>query len=147
MADETPNQTANNTTTVVNPDLTVVKISNNRTVNKGNKAEFTIIVSNTGDQTLNDVFVIENIPEGLKYNSFISEDNGWYKDGDNKWIYNKSLAPNVSTNFTIIFDTEKEGNFTNVVIAGSDKTENKTANNTTTVNNPNMTVTKIAITK
>ena len=143
-SDDTPNETANNTTTVINPSLTVVKVSNNVTVKKGEKVEFVIIVTNNGDEDLTGVFVKEEIPDGLAYSSFISESGKWFFNGADMWIYDGTLAAGESSNLTIIFDTEKAGNLTNVVVAGSDETPNETANNTTEVTNPNLTVSKYA---
>ena len=45
-----------------------------------------------------------------------------------------------------MFNTTGKGNFTNVVVAGSDETENKTTNNTTKVSEPKLDVQKIALT-
>ena len=143
-SDDTPNETANNTTTVINPSLTVVKVSNNVAVKKGEKVEFVIIVTNNGDEDLTGVFVKEEIPDGLAYSSFISESGKWFFNGADMWIYDGTLAAGESSNLIIIFDTEKAGNLTNVVVAGSDETPNETANNTTEVTNPNLTVSKYA---
>lgn len=129
-SNETPNGTANNTTKVFTPKLSVVKISNNKIVTLGQKCSFTIIVRNTGDYKLTKVFVIEKSYKGLIYDSFIGSD--WTKIG-NKFIYKKVLGVGESANFTIFFKTTKVGNFTNVIMAGSNETDNTTVENTTQV--------------
>ena len=114
-------------------NLTVEKISLNPTVNVGEVSSFDIIVKNTGLIDLTGVFVSEIIPEGLTYISH-SDSDVWIKTGD-MFNYLKNLAVNETVKFTIDFNTTKVGNFTNVVIAGSNETGNKTANNTTEVIN------------
>ena len=129
-ADHVSNKTANNTTTVYAPSLEVVKLINTPNVYLGNQTGFTVVVRNTGDCSLDNVYVIENIPEGLVYAGFTGDK--WVKK-ENKFIYTGSLAAGKSANFTIFFNTTKSGNFTNVVVAGADHVSNKTANNTTEV--------------
>ena len=128
--DNNTNGTANNTTTVYVPSLEVVKIANDSVIYLGNQTSFTVVVRNTGDCSLENVYVIENIPEGLVYVGFTGDK--WVKNG-NKFIYTGSLVAGKSANFTIFFNTTKSGNFTNVVVAGADYVSNKTANNTTEV--------------
>ncbi|OEC94613.1 right-handed parallel beta-helix repeat-containing protein, partial [Methanobrevibacter sp. A27] len=92
-SNETDNKTTNNTTKVYKPDMTVEKLSLNRTVYVGNQTVFTIVVRNTGDCDLGDVFVVEKAPEGLVYNSFKGTD--WsYNNG--KFTYGKVLKVNES---------------------------------------------------
>ena len=145
-SDETENQTVDNNTTVVkyNPSLSVEKVSLNETVIKGELTEFNITVSNTGDCDLTEVNVVEQIPEGLVYYSFIDDTGMWYNNG-NVWIYNGTLAVGETTTFTVIFNTTQTGTFTNVVVARSNETEDKTAENkTTVVYNPSFEIIKIA---
>ena len=137
----TENKTTNNTTTVYKPDMAVEKIALNKTVYVGEQTVFTIVVRNTGDCDLGDVFVNEIIPEGLKFNSFAGEN--WSRNG-NIFTYNGILKAGDSSSFNIIFDTVKNGNFTNVVIAGSDLTDNKTTNNITVVYCPDMSIQKLS---
>ena len=122
--------TVNNTTEVLSPSLSVVKIANDPVVYLANQTSFTVVVRNTGDCALGGVWVVDNIPDGLVYASFTGVN--WIKVG-NKFIYNSTLAIGKSANFTITFNTTKSGNFTNVVVAGANNTGNKTANNTTEV--------------
>lgn len=120
--DNNTNGTANNTTTVYAPSLEVVKLINTPNVYLGNQTSFTVVVRNTGDCSLDNVWVVENIPEGLVYVGFTGDK--WVKK-ENKFIYTGSLAVGVSANFTIFFKTTKTGNFTNVVVAGADNVANK----------------------
>ncbi len=129
-ADNADNKTANNTTAVYSPSLDVIKLANTPVIYLGNQTSFTVVVRNTGDCSLDNVYVIENIPEGLVYAGFTGDK--WVKNG-NKFVYTGSLAAGKSANFTIFFNTAKSGNFTNVVVAGADHVSNKTANNTTEV--------------
>ncbi|SEK40210.1 polymorphic outer membrane protein repeat-containing protein, partial [Methanobrevibacter gottschalkii] len=141
-SNETTNKTTNNTTTVYTPNLTVEKLSLNRTVYVGNQTVFTIVVRNTGDCDLGEVFVVEKAPEGLAYSSFKGTD--WsYNNG--KFTYGKTLKVGESVSFEIVFDAVSPGNWTNVVVAGSNLTDNKTGNNTTKVYNPGLKVEKITL--
>ena len=141
-SNETENKTTNNTTTVKKPNMDVKKISETQHVYVGDKAIFTIVVTNTGELDLTNVFVKEQIPDGLTYLSF--NGRNWNKVGD-VFNYNGILAPGADASFNIAFNTTRTGTFTNVVVAGSDKTENKTTNNTTTVYKPDLKVEKITI--
>ena len=138
----TENKTAKNNTIVKGPDLKVEKLALNKIVYLGNQTVFTIVVTNTGDCDLGDVCILENIPEGLKYNTY--DGKNWKKVGDYKFIYEGVLKVNESVSINIVFDTLAAGNWTNVVTATSNVTENKTANNNTTVYAPNMSVVKLA---
>ena len=91
----------------------------------GEQVSFEIVVRNTGDVALNDVFVRELSYDGLTYTSF--DDNGlWTYNGQNVWKLNKVLNLNEVVSLFVTFNTNQRGNFTNVVVAGSDETENKT---------------------
>ena len=118
--------------TVYNPNMTVEKITVNRTVTIGENVVFTIVVTNTGDCNLTDVFVEEKEHEGLEFVGY-SDVEGKWTTKDNKIFYLEGKLSKVAS-FNITFKTTKLGNLTNVVVAGSNKTENKTTNNNTTVN-------------
>ena len=125
------------------PNMTVVKKSNNLTVYVGNVTEFTILVNNTGDCSLSNITIKENVPDGLIYKNFRDDTKKWwYNDGTFKYL--EDLAPGESTQFVVLFDTFKSGNFTNIVTASSNLTNETNATNNTTVYTPNMTVEKIA---
>ena len=90
---------------------------------------------------LNNVFVEESSYDGLIYDSFIG--NNWTKSS-NKFIYNKILGVGKEASFTVNFKTIKSGNFTNVVVVGSNETPNSTTNNTTQSVSPKLSVIKIS---
>ncbi|WP_040682651.1 hypothetical protein, partial [Methanobrevibacter boviskoreani] len=104
--------------------------ANNPNVFVGNLTSFTIVVTNTGDYNLTGVYVVESNYTGLNYVGF-NGDN-WVKN-DNVFTYLNTLGIGQSANFTVIFNTVKPGNYTNIVIAGSNETVNITTNNTTSV--------------
>ena len=132
----------NNETTIYDPDLTVRKITLTPVVEKGSLTTFKIIVNNTGNMDLTDVFVLEKSYEGLIYDSF--EGVNWTRKGD-KFIYLNTLKVGEDASFNITFKTTKAGNFTNVVVAGGNNTENKTTNNTTRVLKSDLDVSKITM--
>uniref|UniRef100_UPI0025E9E8A0 right-handed parallel beta-helix repeat-containing protein n=1 Tax=uncultured Methanobrevibacter sp. TaxID=253161 RepID=UPI0025E9E8A0 len=132
----------------INPDLEVRKITLNKTVNVGEKTSFDIIVKNTGDVGLTNVSVKELSYEGLIYNSFTGDN--WVNTG-NVFKYLNSLEIGDSASFTVEFNTNKPGNFTNIVVADSSETEEKITNNTTEVVEesqlkPGMVVDKVSLT-
>ncbi|MBR6993452.1 MAG: DUF11 domain-containing protein, partial [Methanobrevibacter sp.] len=131
-SNETDNKTGNNTTTVYKPNMTVEKISLNKTVLIGNNTEFIIVVTNTGDCNLTNVKVTEIYDDKeLRYIKHTNEES-WTKSG-NVFNYKGVLAPNESVNFTITFKTLVNGTLINKVNASSNETDNKTGNNTTDV--------------
>ena len=147
-SDETENKTTNNTTKVVEGKLDVKKITINPVVLVGDQVTFEILVKNIGEVTLSNVFVEESSYTGLTYDSFVK--NGYWTNsvvnGKNRWTLNTNLAPNEAIGLFVVFNTTKTGNFTNVVVAGSDETENKTTNNTTKVVGGKFDVQKITLT-
>ena len=147
-SDKTENKTANNTTTVVEGKLDVEKITLTPVVLVGDQVIFEIVVRNVGEAVLTNVFVDESSYDGLVYDSFI--DNGLWTHsvvgGKHRWTLNSDLAVNEIVEFFVVFNTTGKGNFTNVVVAGSDETENKTTNNTTKVSEPMLDVEKITLT-
>lgn len=136
------NNEDNDTVQVIKPDIAVEKLSLNKTVYISNQTVFTIIVRNTGDCDLGNVFVVEKIPKGLVYNSF--KGINWSYN-NSRFIYGGILKVGKSVSFNIVFDTVSPGNWTNVVVAGSNGTGNKTANNTTEVYKPGLNVEKITL--
>ena len=143
-SDETDNKTTENKTTVKKPGMDVNKKSLTPNVNAGEQTKFLITVWNTGELDLGNVFVKENMPADLEYADYTNK-NLWRKEGD-IFYYNNVLRVGESADFTIIFNTNKTGSFTNVVVAGSNETENKTTENKTTVKKPGMDVNKKSLT-
>ena len=123
------------------PDFIVEKITLTPFLQLGEKALFEIVVHNVGECELNNVFVIEDEYDGLVYDSFVKTGN-WnhsFENNKNKWILNRVLHKNEFAILIVSFNTTRVGNFTNVVIAGSNTTGNKSTNNTTEVFNDNET--------
>ena len=112
------------------PDFSIEKVSVNRSVVLGNQVIFQIIVSNTGEVDLSNVVVYEDSFDGLTYDGWYDYTNRWVNNGDLSWTFNSTLSPGNDADFFVVFNTTKTGNFTNIVIGSSDKTENKTANDT-----------------
>ncbi|WP_295113878.1 CARDB domain-containing protein [uncultured Methanobrevibacter sp.] len=119
-SDLTSNDYSNNTTVVVEPKLEVKQVIDKSYIHVGEKVTVTITVTNAGGCVLGDVYVIEKVPEGLKFNSYSG--NGWTKSGD-KFTYSGELGIGESASFTITFDSIKEGNVINTIVAGSNMTE------------------------
>ncbi|MBQ2653645.1 MAG: DUF11 domain-containing protein [Methanobrevibacter sp.] len=139
----TENKTSSNETKVINPDMTVEKLTVNKTVIVGDKVIFTIVVTNTGDTVLGNISVKENIPEGLSYGTFHGP--GWEKVGDYIFNYTGELAPGVSTSFNITLNADEGGLWENSVVASSNMTDDETAENTTFVHGPGIEVEKYAL--
>uniref|UniRef100_UPI00388D249E hypothetical protein n=1 Tax=Methanobrevibacter sp. TaxID=66852 RepID=UPI00388D249E len=157
----TDNDTAENKTVVKKPDMVVEKVTITPLVYIGEEAIFEIAVKNTGEIKLHDVFVEETyFDDGLSYNSWIIDEDWTYSfvNGKHRWILNEVLNPGEIFTFFVVFNTHKVGTFNNIVTAGSDKTDNKTAENKTLVyendtpesnssNNPDLSVEKVALEK
>lgn len=147
-SDESENKTTNNTTEVVEGKLDVQKITLDPVVLVGNQVTFEIIVKNIGEVTLSNVFVEESSYDGLTYDSFV-KNRYWTNsvvNGKNRWTLNTDLAPNEVIELTVVFNTNRAGNFTNVVVAGSNETENKTTENKTKVAEGKLDIQKISLT-
>jgi len=115
------------------PNMTVEKISNNKTVKVGELTSFTIVVKNTGDCNLTGVYVIDKGADGLEYDHTVDETGKWSYDGNGRWNYNGTLGIGESANFTIVFKAMSEGFKVNNAIAGNNIT-NDTVNSTNTTN-------------
>ena len=97
------------------PGMIVDKKSLTPNVKAGEQTKFLITVWNTGELDLGNVFVKENMPADLEYADYTNK-NLWRKEGD-IFYYNNVLKVGESADFTIIFNTNKTGSFTNVVVA------------------------------
>ena len=73
----TKETSANNNTTVLGPDMTVVKEALNKTVYLGEQTEFLITVNNTGDCSLGNVTVVEKVPAGLTFDDYANVTGSW----------------------------------------------------------------------
>ena len=119
-----------------NPNMTVQKKSLTPQVNVGDEAVFEIVVTNTGDIDLENVFVCESeYGSGLVYLDYVSKVGTWRHsvddEGKHRFTLTELLEIDDSASFRVIFKTTKAGNFSNTVTAGY--------NNTTVSNSTNMT--------
>ena len=117
-------------------NLTVEKRTITPQVNLSDLAIFEIVVRNTGDVDLDNVFVCESeYGSGLVYQDFTSRVGTWKHgvNGDGKHVFTLDgvLEMDESASFRVMFRTVKTGNFTNTVTAGF--------NNTTLSNSTNKT--------
>ncbi|MBE6498099.1 MAG: DUF11 domain-containing protein, partial [Methanobrevibacter sp.] len=143
----TTNNKANNTTVVYLPNMTIQKITLNKTVYVGENVTFEIVVKNVGDCNLSDVVVREFFDSTeLEYLDYTNKDK-WSNTATNVFEYNGILTPGESASFTVIFKTLVNGTLLNTVNVTSNVTKNKTSENTTRVYQPNLTVEKIALNK
>ena len=130
---------ATNKTFVNDPDMTIIKISNNKTVEVGEIVSFTIVLTNTGNCNLSDVYIRDNeYSEGLEYLSYVDKDGIWTFDGVDTWTYKGILEPGQSIRLDILFNATTVGLKVNTAVAGHNWT-NETVNSTNTTNVTNKT--------
>lgn len=119
-------------------NMTVEKKTLTPQVNVGDLAEFEIVVTNTGDVDLDNVFVCESeYDSGLDYVDFVSEVGTWKhsinEDGKHVFTLSEVLEVDDSASFRVIFTTIKVGNFSNTVTSGYNNTTLSNSTNTTDV--------------
>ncbi|WP_405298613.1 hypothetical protein, partial [Methanobrevibacter sp.] len=119
-------------------NMTVEKKTLTPQVNVGDQAEFLIVVTNTGDLDLDNVFVCESeYSSGLEYVDFISNGGTWKhsvnEDGKHVFTLSEVLEVDGSASFIVIFTTTKVGNFSNTVTSGYNNTTLSNSTNTTEV--------------
>ena len=125
---------SSNVTKVISPNMTIEKISNNQTVEVGEKVSFTITVKNTGDCNLIGVYITDkDYSDGLTYDSFVDSSGKWSFDGKDTWNYDGELEVGESASIEIIFVASTAGEKVNTAIAGNNIT-NDTVNSTNTTN-------------
>ena len=120
-----------NDTVIHEPMIKVEKITLTPKVPVGELTSFRIRVTNIGDCDLEEVYVKELKFDGLIYDHFTSVSNRWTFDGKDTWTYNGILAEGERSQFIVFFKTITVGNFTNIVVAGSNSTNETTAENVT----------------
>ena len=120
-----------NDTVIHEPMIKVEKITLTPKVPVGELTSFRIRVTNIGDCDLEEVYVKELKFDGLIYDHFTSVSNRWTFDGKDTWTYNGILAEGERSQFIVFFKTITVGNFTNIVVAGSNSTNETTAENIT----------------
>ncbi|OWT33709.1 hypothetical protein BGI41_01030 [Methanobrevibacter sp. 87.7] len=120
-------------------NFTINKISLTPKVYLGNQTLFKIIVKNTCNFALYNVYVTELDFDDLIYDSWKLENGNWisiYENNLNKWKLKEPLNPNENASFIINFNTTSTGNKTNTIISGSDNTnQTETYNKTEVINN------------
>lgn len=125
---------SSNVTKVISPNMSIEKISNNQTVEVGEKVSFTITVKNTGDCNLTGVYITDkDYSDGLTYDSFVDSTGKWSFDGKDTWNYDGELEVGESASIEIIFVASTAGEKVNTAIAGNNIT-NDTVNSTNTTN-------------
>ena len=134
-----------NNTTAKAPNMTVQKISIDKVVPVGNTSRFEILVTNTGDCELSDIYVIDtDHDEGLVYLKYENGTRTWNYDGNGRWDLVGPLGIDQSASFIIYFNVTANGTLRNNVTAGSNLTNETNGTNETTSLVPNMTIEKIA---
>lgn len=131
-SNKTTNVSSNNTTHVSKSELKATKVSDDKAVNLGDLTTFIITVINTGEVDLTDVFVKDNVPDGLSYVSYKNGNRDWKYYGG-KFFLDGPLKVGKNATLIIIFKTTIVGNFTNQITVGSNQTDNETANDTVEV--------------
>ena len=121
-----------------NPNMTVVKKTVTPQVYVGNLTMFDIVVWNTGDVDLDNVFVCESEYDSeLVYVDFISRQGTWKhslnNEGNHVFTLTEPLEIDSSASFRVIFNTTKRGNFSNTVTAGYNDTTMANSTNVTEV--------------
>ena len=119
-------------------NMTVEKRTITPQVNINGLAIFEIVVRNTGDVDLDNVFVCESeYGSGLVYQDFTSRVGTWKHsvNGEGKHVFTLDgvLEMDESASFRVMFKTVKRGNFTNTVTAGFDNTTLSNSTNKTEV--------------
>lgn len=141
-SNETNKTNTTNKTNVVNPKMTIQKITLTPVVKLGQIVRFEIRVTNTGDVDLGDVTVIENNFDGLNYQGFTSKNGVWrhvIRNNKHVFVLQNPLKVNETMSFIVIFKTTKIGTFDNTVIGQSNETEPVTGKNSTKVITENKT--------
>ena len=113
------------TNTHVIANMTVTRSTENKSDETGNTTIITVVVTNTGSTNLEEISVVQEIPEGFEIRPF--ENDNWVYDGE-KFIYTGVLKPGESVSFDVVF---------------YNKTANETENKTYT---PGLNVQKITLT-
>ena len=127
-----------------NPNMTVKKKTVTPQVNLSDEAIFEIVVTNTGDVDLDNVFVCESEYDSeLVYQDYVSKTGTWTHSindaGKHVFTLKEVLEIDDSASFRVIFKTTKAGNFSNTVVAGYNDTVVANSTNVTEVISKNNT--------
>lgn len=109
------------TVRVIPDTFEVKKVSLMPVTKAGEQTIFEIIVHNTGDTDIHNVYIIEEAFEGLIY-SHTLEDHLWdyiiTSDGLHQWVLKDVLPAHEELGIFVVFNTTEVGNFTNYAIVG-----------------------------
>lgn len=141
---ETDNKSANNTTTyVINPEISVEKLTLNKTVDIGDEVQFTIVVNNTGNVDLDNITLVESYDSILEFVTITSE--GWNTTDNITFVYKDKLAVGEVAVLNITFKALEGGVAINIVEVTTNETSGDIAKNTTLVKLPDFTVEKLLL--
>ena len=146
----TINKRVSNSTFVQKHDMSVEKWYLNFYNTYGQNTTFVVRVKNTGNMNLTEVFVEETEFKGLNYLNFTNVKGKWsVVENNGKYMFrlDGTLLPGEYAEFDVLFNTTAHGKLTNIVVAGSNETENITANASVVSGNPSIEVEKIALNK
>ncbi|WP_409199327.1 hypothetical protein [Methanobrevibacter sp. DSM 116169] len=138
---QTPN--GNNTTSnelyIADHALDVIKSTNVTHVKVGDYVYYNITIINGGADDLNNVTVIEYIPDGLEYVRYENTTGYWNKINNYTWVLNETLYNENEVILTLVFRVVGTigQNITNIVNVTTDEFpegENYTSNNFTVTN-------------
>ena len=110
---------SNATVRVFNENIDISMICLTPLVIVGNQAIFEITIQNTGKIPISVLKLSEFDFDGLIYDHYIDYLGEWINDGLT-WTLNTTLVPREVTSLFVVFNTTKEGNFTNIVLANKD---------------------------
>ena len=114
-------ESASATVRVIPDTFEVKKVSLMPVTKVGEQTIFEIIVHNTGDTDIHNVYIIEEAFEGLIY-SHTLEDHLWdyiiTSDGLHQWVLKDVLPAHEELGIFVVFNTTEVGNFTNYAIVG-----------------------------
>ncbi|WP_409199332.1 Ig-like domain repeat protein [Methanobrevibacter sp. DSM 116169] len=136
---ETPNgtNTTSNDTNILNVNLTITKTPGANSVNIGEIINYTIVITNIGNDNATNVTVIDYIPNTLDCVGFVGD---WtYNNLTGTWIYNNVLNAGETVELILIFrvNTNATTFINNTVNVTSNQTpdgKNASSNNTTITN-------------
>ena len=121
------NNEANNTTQV-DPicDLVINKTVNASVINLNESVSWTIVVTNNGPSVAKDVYVFDELEEGLE---LVGDFENVTKTSDGFIWYAGEIAPYTNVTLTVVTKATKEGNLTNKVDVVTSTNETNTTNN------------------
>ena len=89
-----------NDTIYFNPDVSIEKFVSSQTTSHGSIISWTIVVTNNGPNTAEDVYVIDQLPSGLLYINSTWTKGSQYNPATGRWAVG-SLEENETANLTI----------------------------------------------